>query len=168
MLEFFGSDILYFNFEKVIHHFLAMFLFILTYLEHDLISVVYVIPFWFHAFHALLPRGILKSIILYSYAVCLFFAILVIVLFCYNRKQKLCSIKPVFIAILLYHTNAWSFFYGYYIKILELDFYKTVISLIFSSFLSLPFYIYLIYVNSNWDLKKIYSSTNEKENFFKP
>lgn len=154
MMEVFGTQILYFNFEKIMHHFLALLLFLLTYLESDLISVAYVAPFWMHAFHALLPQSLFKEIILYTYGVFLFLAIVIVIFFCYNRKVKICSVKPVLAAVLLSHTNTFSFFYGYYIRILELDVYKAVTSFVISTILTMPLYIYLFYVNSKWDLKR--------------
>ena len=158
--EIFELKTFYLIFEKFLHHVLAILLFVVTYLKPQIISVLYLIPYLIHSIYWL-KYGFDTDLVLLIYNISILVCSVIIMIKSYNRRVKTYSLRVLLLSGLLYNVNIFGAWYGYDVKILNLDMNKCFKSMAVSIVTSLPFYFYLVYVNM--ERKLILSDSIHKE-----
>lgn len=149
--EIYVSSLFFVNFELFSHHTISIFLFWTTYLEPQMISVLYLIPYFFHSIYWFIDNRFTDFVLLFLYNLSLFFVCFIIFYIKYNRSVKVFSFRIVLFSGLLFHSNALAYFYNYNINFYTLDTSKFFRSLLISTLISFPYYFYIIYCNCNLD-----------------
>lgn len=133
------GDILVENFELFLHHFFAVLFFYYNYLEKRTMCTCYLVPFLLHSLYWIFVQDIILDV----YNVSLMISIVLMLLKAYKRDTKLLSFRYFICIVLLFNSNMLGYFYGYGIKLWQLDYLNFVQSLVLSILVSSPFYIYL-------------------------
>lgn len=149
----------YFRFEDFLHHIAAISLFLQSYFNPNVISACYLFPFLVHSIYWSYS-GSYSDQLLAIYNMTLLICTTLITIKSYNTKKKIVGIKILITSALLFNVNLVGYFYGYNIRIFELDTEKFFESIMLSLFVSLPYYFYLVYVNFELKLNKTFMEIN--------
>jgi hypothetical protein len=141
------TNILFTMFDRFMHHLIAIMIFCSVMVEPQVLSVVFLVPFLIHSIYWLITDWYYSDIILFIYNLDILIHLAIMIMKTYNRKVKFYSYRVPLYAALLYNINLLGYLYDYYINFMYLEVEKFIKSFLFSTFISLPFYIYLIYVN---------------------
>ena len=149
-LEMAYSTIATTMFERFLHHICAILLFTATMLELNMICVFFLVPTFIHsAYWSLIRNGSFSQDIVYSvlmvYNGCLFVSASVILKYSYCKSQVI-SVRVPFFCTLLFHVNVMSHFYDYNLNLYYIDAEKLTRSVVLSSTITMPIYLYLIYL----------------------
>jgi hypothetical protein len=148
------SQIIFKCFEKFLHHFFAMFLFAFAIYEPNLICLNWMLPTFVHASYWTLVKFLSFSFtypILMVYNLLLFISTINFLRFS-HWNVKIISNRATWCAANLFFSNMLGHFYGYNINFYNLDTQKFLRSLLISTALTSPLYLYLFYSSFKWRL----------------
>lgn len=130
------------SFDSFLHHFFALCIFLLTFIEQDIISVVYLAPYLVHSLYWSLDTS--YDVLLFGYNVSVIITIILIISCrCSTYKS---SMKIPFVSICLVQLNLFTYFYDDGLNLNEIEVFQMKKALICSCTVSIPFYLYFVYV----------------------
>ena len=147
LAEMLLSNTFFGMFERFAHHVVAILLFYMCYLRPNILCFWLLTPVLIHSIYWLEFTNDYSNELLFIYNLSLFSSAIIIMVTTYNRTVKLCRLRALIVSGLLYNVNIFGHRYGYFVNLFELDYKKAMSALLFSLSTSLPFYMYLIYVN---------------------
>ena len=150
IVEMIYSTILTTMFERFLHHTCAILLFLATMRESKIVCVHFLIPTFVHSVYwTLIRNGRFSEEIVYSvlmvYNGCLFLSASIILKYSY-WKTKVISFRAPILCTLLFHVNVMSHFYGYNLNLYFINEEKLIRSLVLSSTMSMPIYLFFIFL----------------------
>lgn len=145
LVELYYEDLYWTMLERFLHHVFAILLFSATIYEPNTISFIYLLPTIVHAIY----WSFLRSGSQYMYEVLMVYnALLIIVVFtsligCHWKSKRISIRCPLFVT-LVFNSNMMGHFYDYNINFDNLNTEKFMDSIMKSTCLALPVYLYLI------------------------
>jgi hypothetical protein len=148
LMEIYYEDIYWTMFERFLHHIFGILLFTSTVYEPNIISFSYLLPTLVHAIYWSFLRSETEyqlqiDLILMFYNI-LLIIVAIIGLIGSHWKTKRISIRCPLFVTLVFHSNMMGHFYGYNINFDHLNQEIFMYSIVKSTCLALPIYIYLI------------------------
>lgn len=136
--EMVNSSIFYTHFEKFMHHFLSILLYLDTVAQSQVICVRYMFPLFIHGLYWEV-NGRFSNLILFLYNLSIFVATVT-----YDLKNGMIRLRMPFLAGLLFNVNLFSYWYDYNFNLLEVNRFKFCESFVLSVLVTCPFYFYLL------------------------
>jgi len=158
VIEMYYKGIFHEEFDKWMHHFVALLIFVQSFREQNLLSAVYCLPFLVHTFYWLLLAQHFPLLIVYN---SLFF----VAIFSVLNHGSLRNITPTmpFLGFVIIHVNLFSYFYETKLNLRQIDYAKMYMALLKSSLIAAQLYLYVIWRFRRLRAKKAAAAVKSSE-----